>query len=99
MRTYVRLVLIADFGVAGVAAITAALIRFGLNPNGRYLILSLVLPPLWVITVRTFGGYEWRFLGAGADEFRRMLNAGLGLSVGLALTSYAVHNELSRLYL
>src|SRR5580692_489026 len=99
MRTYVRQVVIADFAAAVVAAIAAAGVRFGVNPNGRYLVLSLVLPLLWVIAVRVFGGYEWRFLGTGADEFRRVLNAGLSLTGALALISYAVNNELSRLYL
>lgn len=70
-----------------------------MHPNGRYVVLSLVLPMVWVITVRVFGGYEWRFLGTGADEFHRVLNAGLALTGALALTSYAVNNELSRLYL
>ena len=39
------------------------------------------------------------FLGTGVDEFRRVLNAGLSLTVALALISYAVNSELSRLYL
>ena len=99
MRTYVRRVAFADFGAAVVAAIAAVGVRFGVNPNGRYLVLSLALPLLWVTTVRVFGGYEWRFLGTGADEFRRVLNAGLSLTGALALISYAVNNELSRLYL
>jgi exopolysaccharide biosynthesis polyprenyl glycosylphosphotransferase len=99
MRTYVRKVAFADFGVAVVAAIAAVGVRFGVNANGRYLVLSLVLPLLWVTAVRVFGGYEWRFLGTGADEFRRVLNAGLSLTGGLALISYAVNNELSRAYL
>jgi exopolysaccharide biosynthesis polyprenyl glycosylphosphotransferase len=99
MRTYVRRVAFADFSAAVVAAIAAVGVRFGVNPNGRYLVLSLALPLLWVIAVRVFGGYEWRFLGTGADEFRRVLNAGLSLTGGLALISYAVNNELSRVYL
>jgi exopolysaccharide biosynthesis polyprenyl glycosylphosphotransferase len=99
MRTYVRQVAIADFSVAVVAAVAAVGVRFGANANGRYLILSLALPLLWVIAVRVFGGYERRFLGTGSDEFRRVLNAGLSLTGALALISYAVNNELSRAYL
>jgi exopolysaccharide biosynthesis polyprenyl glycosylphosphotransferase len=99
MRTYVRQVEVADFTAAAVAAIAAVAIRFGIHPNGRYLILSLALPVLWMITVRVFGGYERRFLGTGSDEFRRVLNAGLSLTGALALISYAVNNELSRVYL
>jgi exopolysaccharide biosynthesis polyprenyl glycosylphosphotransferase len=99
MRTYVREIAIADFSAAVVAAIAAAGVRFGDHPNGRYLLLSLSLPLLWMIAVRIFGGYERRFIGAGSDEFRRVLNAGLSLTGALALISYAVNNELSRIYL
>ncbi len=99
MRTYVRRVVIADFSAAVVAAIAAIAVRFGAHPNDRYLVLSLTLPLIWMITVRVFGGYERRFLGAGPDEFRRILNAGLSLTGALALISYAVNNELSRVYL
>jgi exopolysaccharide biosynthesis polyprenyl glycosylphosphotransferase len=90
---------IADFAAAVVAAIAAVGVRFGVSPNGRYLILSVVLPLIWILTLRVFGAYEWRFLGTGSDEFRRVLNAGLTLTGALALISYAVNNELSRLYL
>jgi len=99
MRTCFRQVVIADFSAAVVAAIAAVGVRFGAHPNDRYLMLSLALPLLWVIAVRVFGGYERRFLGAGSDEFRRILNAGLSLTGALALISYAVNNELSRIYL
>jgi exopolysaccharide biosynthesis polyprenyl glycosylphosphotransferase len=99
MRTYVRQVAIADFSAAVVAAIAAAGVRFGAHPDDQYLFLSLALPPIWMIAVRVFGGYERRFLGTGSDEFRRILNAGLSLTGALALISYAVNNELSRVYL
>jgi exopolysaccharide biosynthesis polyprenyl glycosylphosphotransferase len=99
MRTYVRQVAIADFSAAVVAAIAAVGVRFGKHPNDRYLVLSLTLPLLWVIALRVFGAYEKRFLGAGSDEFRRILNAGLSLTGALAIISYAVNNELSRIYL
>jgi exopolysaccharide biosynthesis polyprenyl glycosylphosphotransferase len=57
------------------------------------------MPLLWVIALRVFGAYEKRFLGTGSDEFRRVLNAGLSLTGALALISYMVNNELSRIYL
>jgi exopolysaccharide biosynthesis polyprenyl glycosylphosphotransferase len=99
MRTYVRRIALADFAVAVVAAVAAVGVRFGSHPNDQYLVLSLALPPVWVITVSVFGGYERRFIGSGSDEFRRVLNAGLSLTGALALISYAVNNELSRIYL
>jgi exopolysaccharide biosynthesis polyprenyl glycosylphosphotransferase len=99
MRTYVHQIVIADFLAALVAAIAAIGVRFGMHPGNRYLVLSLVLPLLWVIMLSVFGAYERRFLGAGSDEYRRVLNAGLSLIGAFALVSYAVNNELSRLYL
>ena len=98
-RSYLRQVAIADFSVAVVAAAAAAWLRFGGHPGRRYLVLSAMLPLLWLIAVRVVGGYEMRFLGTGSDEFRRILNAGVSLTAALALTSYAVNNELSRVYL
>jgi exopolysaccharide biosynthesis polyprenyl glycosylphosphotransferase len=99
IRTYVRWVAIVDFSVAIVAAVAAVGVRFGGHPSDRYLVLSLLLPALWMIAVSVFGGYEKRFLGGGSDEFRKVLNAGLSLTAALALISYAVNNELSRIYL
>ena len=99
MRSYIRRIALADFAAAIMAAAAAVGVRFGSHPNGRYLVLSLALPLLWMVTLGVFGGYERRFLGTGADEFRRVLNAGLSLTGALALISYAVNNELSRVYL
>ncbi len=99
MRNYVRTIAIADFSVAVVAAIVAVEVRFGSHPNNKYLVLTLVLPLLWMVAVSVSGGYERRFLGTGPEEFRKVLNAGLSLTVALALISYAVNSDLSRLYL
>jgi exopolysaccharide biosynthesis polyprenyl glycosylphosphotransferase len=45
------------------------------------------------------GAYDVRFVGTGSDEFRRILNAGVGLTATTAICSYAVNIELSRSYL
>jgi exopolysaccharide biosynthesis polyprenyl glycosylphosphotransferase len=45
------------------------------------------------------GAYETRFIGTGSDEFRRVLHAGVSLTAGLAIISYAFNDELSRAYL
>jgi exopolysaccharide biosynthesis polyprenyl glycosylphosphotransferase len=98
-QKYVRQLVIADFTVAVVAVVSAAALRFGQNASIEYLLLSALLPTLWMITLRVVGGYEMRFLGTGSDEFRKVLNSGVGLTGVLVLTSYAVNNELSRVYL
>jgi exopolysaccharide biosynthesis polyprenyl glycosylphosphotransferase len=60
--------------------------------------LSLALPVLWLAALWLAGGYDVRFIGTGSDEFRKVLNAGVGLTAALAIFSYAVNLELSRGY-
>jgi exopolysaccharide biosynthesis polyprenyl glycosylphosphotransferase len=88
-----------DLAVAILAAVVAIELRFGDRASAKYLVLSLLLPAFWMTVLLVIGGYEKRFIGTGSDEFRRVLNAGVCLTAGLALISYAVNNELSRLYL
>ena len=89
----------ADFVAGVVGAVAAVGVRFGEHPSNRYLLLSTVLPLLWIAAMRLVGGYEMRFLGAGSDEFRRVLNAGVSVASVLVLVSYSVDDELSRSYL
>ena len=61
--------------------------------------LCIALPVLWVTTLLLFGAYSVKSIGTGSDEFRKVLNAGFGLTAALAILSYAVNIELSRGYL
>jgi exopolysaccharide biosynthesis polyprenyl glycosylphosphotransferase len=63
-----------------------------------YLLLSLALPLLWVLSVWLAGGYDSRFIGVGSDEFRRILNAGVCLTAAVAIVSFATHADLARGY-
>ncbi len=95
-RGYLRRAACADFAVAAGSAAAAVMLRFGVHPTVKYLLLSSLLPVVWVLALSVFGGYDARFIGTGSDEFRKVLNAGWSLATGLALASYAVNNELSR---
>ena len=53
---------------------------------------------LWIGAVWLAGGYDVRFIGTGSDEFRKVLNAGVGLTAAIAVFSYAINLELSRAY-
>jgi exopolysaccharide biosynthesis polyprenyl glycosylphosphotransferase len=63
-----------------------------------YFALSLALPVLWVAALWLAGAYDARFIGTGSDEFRKVLNAGIGLTAAVAIFSYAINLELSRAY-
>jgi exopolysaccharide biosynthesis polyprenyl glycosylphosphotransferase len=97
-RHYLRRAALADFGCAIVGVFAAAQIRFGNDVTGTYIALSLALPVLWLGALWLAGGYDVRFIGTGSDEFRKVLNAGVGLTAALALFSYGVNLQISRAY-
>ncbi len=97
-REYLREAAIADLGCAVVGVFIAAQIRFGTSVTQTYLALSLALPVLWIAALRLAGAYDVRFIGTGSDEFRKVLNAGVSLTAAVAIFSYAVNLELSRVY-
>jgi exopolysaccharide biosynthesis polyprenyl glycosylphosphotransferase len=97
-RYYLRRAALADFGCAILGVFVAAQLRFGNEVTGTYVALSLALPVLWIGAVWLAGGYDVRFIGTGSDEFRKVLNAGVGLTAAIALFSYAINLELSRAY-
>jgi exopolysaccharide biosynthesis polyprenyl glycosylphosphotransferase len=97
---YLRQAVAAD-SICGLAAgLLAFQVRFEDAPGGAvpYLLLSLLLPVLWIISVRLAGGYDSRFIGVGTDEFRRVLNGGICLTACVAIVSYATKTELARGY-
>jgi exopolysaccharide biosynthesis polyprenyl glycosylphosphotransferase len=98
-KDYLRRAAVADLGCAAVAVFVAAQLRFGSEVTRTYLALSLALPVLWVAALWLAGGYDGRFIGTGSDEFRKVLNAGVGLTAAVAIFSYAVNLEVSRGYL
>ena len=97
-RNYLRKAALADLGCAVLGVFMAAQLSFGNYITATYLALSLALPALWVAALWLAGAYDARFIGAGSDEFRKVLNAGVSLTAAVAIFSYAVNLELSRGY-
>jgi exopolysaccharide biosynthesis polyprenyl glycosylphosphotransferase len=97
-RDYLRRAALVDLGCAILGVFAAAQLRFGNDVTGTYVALSLALPVVWLIAIWLAGGYDVRFIGTGSDEYRKILNAGVGLIAAIALFSYAINLELSRGY-
>jgi len=97
-RDYLRRAALADLCCAVLGVFVAAQLRFGDHVTGTYMTLSLALPVLWLAALWLAGAYDVRFIGTGSDEFRKVLNAGVGLTVAVVLFSYAINLELSRGY-
>jgi exopolysaccharide biosynthesis polyprenyl glycosylphosphotransferase len=98
LSRYLRETAFVDALCALAAALMAFLLRFDGGGHGTYLILSLCLPVAWLSLLMLFGGYDARFVGVGSDEFRRVLNVGLGLTASIAIISYASKTDLARGY-
>ena len=98
-RTYLRQACAADAGAALLSSTLALQVRFNGRITHEYEALSFAFPLLWVAVLSLSGSYDIRYIGTGSDEFRKVLNAGVSLTAGLAILSYAVNTELSRAYL
>ena len=100
LRRYLRAVLTVDGACALAGGLAALLIRFKDPVPGRvpYVIFTLSLPILWCLSVALAGGYDERIVGVGSDEFRRVFNAAVSLTAGIAIVSYATKGDVARSY-
>jgi exopolysaccharide biosynthesis polyprenyl glycosylphosphotransferase len=99
LATYPWTAALVDGACALASAVAAAQLRFpGQGLPLVYLALTCGLPVLWWVSVSLAGGYERRVVGLGSDEFRRILNAAVGLTAAIAIVSYWAKLDLARGY-
>jgi len=90
--------MMTDLVAAVVGAVVAVLARFGNSPSAEYVVITLLLPGVWLLACASTRAYEARFLGSGSEEFRRVFDAGIRLLAATALVSYAFKLEVARSY-
>ena len=83
---------------AGLVALEVRFDARGAVP-AEYFAFTAALPFLWLGSVAMAGGYDPRFIGVGSDEFRKVINAAVGLTAGVAIVSYVAKLDLARGYL
>jgi exopolysaccharide biosynthesis polyprenyl glycosylphosphotransferase len=93
---YLRQAVVVDVSAALVAGTLA--LRSRAHVGDSYIALTVMLPVAWVACVALARGYEPRLIGAGADEFRRIINAGIALTAAVAIVSYATTAHVARGY-
>jgi exopolysaccharide biosynthesis polyprenyl glycosylphosphotransferase len=98
---YLRNTVALDAAVALASGLLALRGRYDTHGHvpTAYVVLTATLPVIWVAALALAGAYEARFIGAGADEFRRVINAGLGLTSAIAVLSYLTKAQVSRGYI
>jgi exopolysaccharide biosynthesis polyprenyl glycosylphosphotransferase len=99
-RRYRLQAMTGDLLCGFLAGAAAVVVRFGeVTPYVTpYLVLSLVLPVLWVGMVGLNRAYEARLVGVGSEEFRRITQCGFLLTAGVAITAYVTKTDLARGY-
>ena len=97
---YLTLAVLVDVACAVLAGVAAYEVRYHarIDTPDVYMVLTACLPLLWWGTVALSGGYDSRIVGSGAEEFHRILRAGVSLTAAVAILSYAAKVDLARGY-
>jgi exopolysaccharide biosynthesis polyprenyl glycosylphosphotransferase len=96
---YQWLLVAADAACALLAGAVALQGRFpGAWHPSLYVAATVGLPLVWVAWVAMLGGYDPRLIGVGSEEFRRIINAAISLTAGIAIVSYAFQLDVARGY-
>jgi exopolysaccharide biosynthesis polyprenyl glycosylphosphotransferase len=101
-RRYLRLVIALDAAVILGSALLALYLRFGDTNESvsglSYVALSILLVPIWFGALVMARAYEMRFMGTGADEFKRVTTGSLRLMAVIAVVAYTFKIDLARGY-
>jgi exopolysaccharide biosynthesis polyprenyl glycosylphosphotransferase len=99
-RRYLRLLVLVDLAVILASSLVALHVRFGDTQNTvsgvSYELLAVVLVPVWLGSLVIARAYEMRFIGTGADEFKRVSSASLRLMALVAVFAYVFKFEIAR---
>jgi exopolysaccharide biosynthesis polyprenyl glycosylphosphotransferase len=98
LELYRRRAIATDAASAVLAGLLALGLRFGGHAPWPYVLLTTLVPIAWIAATALQRGYEFRFLGTGPEEYRRVVDGGLVLFTAIAVVSFAVRGEVSRLY-
>jgi exopolysaccharide biosynthesis polyprenyl glycosylphosphotransferase len=101
-RRYQRMLVLVDLAIILVSTLVALHVRFGGNSNSvagiSYPALSVLLVPIWLAALIGARAYETRFVGTGADEFKRVSTASLRLMAVIGVVAFVFKIELARGY-
>ncbi|MCI0685879.1 MAG: sugar transferase [Sporichthyaceae bacterium] len=99
-RRYIAALVVADACSAWAAGLFAYTVRFSGGEQPRlYTFLTMLLPTVWVATVGANRAYEFRYLGIGSEEFRRVMTGAVWLVAIVGTFSWAFKLELARGYI
>ncbi len=101
-RAYLRMLMSLDVIVVSLSVLGGYLARFQASPTGTdvpYIPVGIGLILVWLLAIAWNRGYDDRVLGAGADEYRRVIGASLKLAGAVAIAGYLADVKVSRGFL
>lgn len=102
LERYAVALVALDLAGLGLVGIVAVLSQLGPTPtlgSVSYFAVAGLLVLGWLATLALSRCYETRFVGAGPEEFRRVGNASVRVTAGVALVAFALKLPLSRVFL
>ncbi|MGI5268585.1 sugar transferase [Nonomuraea sp. CA-218870] len=97
-RAYLRLLLSGDTACALLACASVLAVRLlnGVYVPAEEFLLGAGLVTAWPVTLALGGAYRQRANGEGTDEFKAVLNGGVGLMAAVAIGAYATQTPIAR---
>jgi len=101
LRVYATRAVIFDSIAIVLAATIGFVLRWTIPYNLdisdlTYVYFALVVVVSWVVALVVRGAYDTRVLGAGSEEFKRVVTASAGLFSVVAIVAFALKLDLSR---
>jgi exopolysaccharide biosynthesis polyprenyl glycosylphosphotransferase len=98
---YIRSLILTDLIMGMLASVIVFMVRFGtvkLPQDTKVLVISFLVPFVWLGVLAGARTYETRFLFEGTEEYQRVFRSGVALAAGVGLLSYAFDARLPRSY-
>jgi exopolysaccharide biosynthesis polyprenyl glycosylphosphotransferase len=96
---YIRKLVALDLLVGVVGALAA--LQFRVGPGTEFsnqVIMVLVFPLVWVLSIALGRAYEARYLFAGNEEYRAVFRGAIGLIAVVAMGAYIINTQFARRY-
>ena len=97
LHRYRSAVIAGDLVACAAAIALAVWLRFDATSSGYYKLAPLCVPVVWLGLLAVMRTYERRFLASGSQEMERVIRAGLAFFTLVAVTSYSLNQNISRM--
>lgn len=111
-RAFAALLFVTDVAAIIIAVAAAHLLRYGFmrqevvisgvseqDLEVTYVVVSIVIIVMWSLSLLAFGTRDYRVVGTGTLEYKRVTNATFGFFGLVAIVAFAVKAPLGRSYL